>query len=97
MIRTINAEDHALWIRTCDTAIALMAKRGEPFQASDLLAAGLIWEPRNHHCWGPRFLAAKNAGVIVEVAAVKSKRRKTRSSKLTQWIAAPAVPTKEAA
>jgi hypothetical protein len=76
------------WKERCDEAIANMAARSLPFQASDLVDLGLIEDPPNHHQWGPRFSHAARRGVIREVAAVKSKRTASRSSRLVTWIGA---------
>ncbi|MEV7364304.1 hypothetical protein [Streptomyces sp. NPDC091299] len=76
------------WKTECDDAIAEMARRGLPFQASDLVDQGLVNEPTNHHQWGPRFAYAARRGVIREVAATKSKRTASRSSRLVTWIGA---------
>lgn len=76
------------WKERCDDAIAAMARRGLPFQASDLIDLGLIEDPPNHHQWGPRFSHAARRGVIREIAAVKSKRTASRSSRLVTWIGA---------
>ena len=82
-----NAADSD-WKERCDEAIANMAARSLPFQASDLVDLGLIEDPPNHHQWGPRFSHAAWRGVIREVAAVKSKRTASRSSRLVIWIGA---------
>jgi hypothetical protein len=76
------------WKADCDEAIAVMARRGTPFQASDLVNEGLVKDPPNHHQWGPRFAYAARRGVIREVAATKSKRTASRSSRLVTWIGA---------
>jgi hypothetical protein len=76
------------WKNECDDAIATMARRGLPFQASDLVREGLVDDPPNHHQWGPRFAYAARRGVIREVAATKSKRTASRSSRLVTWIGA---------
>lgn len=74
------------WAERCDAAIEEMARRGRPFQASDLIAAGLISEPDKHQQWGPRFLAAAHRGVIRTAAPDRSKRKHTRRSLLHTWI-----------
>lgn len=76
------------WKADCDEAIAVMARRGTPFQAHDLVDEGLVKDPPNHHQWGPRFAYAARRGVIREVAATKSKRTASRSSRLVTWIGA---------
>ncbi|MEV5236431.1 hypothetical protein [Streptomyces pseudogriseolus] len=76
------------WKAECDDAIAEMARRRIPFQASDLVREGLVTEPANHHQWGPRFAYAARRGVIREVAATKSRRTASRSSRLVTWIGA---------
>ncbi|MFK4869031.1 hypothetical protein ACI3K4_27835 [Streptomyces sp. CSMPJR101] len=76
------------WKAECDDGIAEMARRGVPFQASDLVREGLVREPANHHQWGPRFSYAARRGVIREVAATKSRRTASRSSRLVTWIGA---------
>lgn len=76
------------WKAECDDGIAEMARRRIPFQASDLVREGLVSEPDNHHQWGPRFAYAARRGVIREVAATKSLRTTSRSSRLVTWIGA---------
>jgi hypothetical protein len=76
------------WKSECDDAIAEMARRGLPFQASDLVREGLVDDPPNHHQWGPRFAYAARRGVIREAAATKSRRTTSRSSRLVTWIGA---------
>lgn len=76
------------WKSGCDDGIAEMARRKVPFQASDLVREGLVQEPANHHQWGPRFAYAARRGVIREVAATKSRRTASRSSRLVTWIGA---------
>lgn len=76
------------WKSECDDGIAEMARRKVPFQAHDLVNEGLVKEPANHHQWGPRFAYAARRGVIREVAATKSKRTSSRSSRLVTWIGA---------
>lgn len=76
------------WKAECDGGIAEMARRKVPFQASDLVDQGLVREPPNHHQWGPRFAYAARRGVIREVAATKSRRTASRSSRLVTWIGA---------
>jgi hypothetical protein len=87
----MNEADQAAdddWKERCDDAINTMARRGQPFQASDLVELGLIEDPPNHHQWGPRFSYAARRGVIREVAATKSRRTASRSSRLVTWIGA---------
>jgi hypothetical protein len=87
MAEADNATDSD-WKAECDDGIAEMARRKVPFQASDLVREGLVQDPANHHQWGPRFAYAARRGVIREVAAVKSKRTASRSSRLVTWIGA---------
>lgn len=84
------ANTPADWATECDAAIEEMARRGLPFQASDMVREGLITEPDNHHRWGPRFGAAAKHGVIQRVAPGKSNRTTSRSSLLNTWIGTPA-------
>jgi hypothetical protein len=74
------------WADACDAAIRVMAARRVPFQASDMVAEGLVDEPDDHHRWGPRFGAAARRGWITEYAIGKSKRRDTHRSRLVVWI-----------
>ncbi|MFI6491269.1 hypothetical protein [Streptomyces sp. NPDC050564] len=76
------------WKERCDDAIDEMARRGSPFQASDLVDQGLIEDPPDHHQWGPRFSYAARRGVIREAAASKSKRTASHSSRLVTWVGA---------
>jgi hypothetical protein len=87
MAEADNATDDD-WKSECDDGIAEMARRGIPFQAHDLVDQGLVREPADHHQWGPRFSYAARRGVIREVAATKSRRTASRSSRLVTWIGA---------
>lgn len=78
------------WATACDRAIQEMARRGQPFQASDLIREGLVDEPPHPNQWGPRFTHAAHKGWIVEAGTAKSNRTKTRRSRLCQWIGAHA-------
>lgn len=74
------------WADACDRAIQTMAARGVPFQASDLIAQGLVNEPEHPAQWGPRFGAAARRGVIRDAGAVPSKRATVHRSLCRQWI-----------
>jgi hypothetical protein len=74
------------WRDACDAAIAVMAARGEPFQAADLIAEQLVDEPADHHQWGPRFLAAARDGLIVSVGAGPSRRVTVHRSLCRTWV-----------
>jgi hypothetical protein len=74
------------WATACDAAIREMAHRGQPFQAADLIAEGLVDEPPHHAMWGARFGAAARAGIIRQAGAVPSKRATVHRSLCRQWI-----------
>jgi hypothetical protein len=74
------------WATACDNAIREMARRGQPFQASDLVREGLVDEPDHPARWGARFGAAARAGVIRHAGAVPSKRATVHRSLCRQWI-----------
>lgn len=74
------------WAEACDNAIAEMAKRGVPFQASDLIREGLVDEPDHPARWGARFAAASRAGVIRHAGVVPSSRATVHRSLCRQWI-----------
>ncbi|MDR3036162.1 MAG: hypothetical protein LBV78_24230 [Kitasatospora sp.] len=73
------------WADACRTAIAVMARRGTPFQAADLIAEGLVDEPDSTARWGAAFNAAARAGLIKEAGFVKSKRATVHGSICKQW------------
>lgn len=73
------------WSARADEAIRKMAKRGEVFQAVDLIAEGLVDEPPHPNCWGPRFLAASRAGVIESAGIAQSKRATVHRSLCRAW------------
>ena len=73
------------WATACRNAIELMARRGTPFQAADLIAEGLVDEPDHTARWGAAFNAAARAGVIEEAGFVKSKRATVHGSICKQW------------
>jgi hypothetical protein len=74
------------WAARCDDAIAVMAARGVPFQASDMVREGLVEEPADHHQWGPRFGNAAKHGVVRRYTPDQSKRATSRRSLLNTWI-----------
>lgn len=73
------------WGVACRAAIELMARRGIPFQAADLIAEGLVDEPDHPARWGAAFMAAAKAGVIEEAGYVRSKRATVHGSICKQW------------
>ena len=74
------------WATACRGAIELMARRGTPFQAADLIAEGLVDEPDHSARWGAAFNHAAKAGVIEEAGYVRSKRVTVHGSICKQWI-----------
>lgn len=78
------------WATACRAAIELMARRGIPFQAADLIAEGLIDEPDHPARWGAAFMAAAKADVIEEAGYVRSKRATVHGSICKQWTGTPA-------
>ncbi len=77
------------WATACRAAIEVMARRGVPFQAADLVDKGLVDEPDSPARWGPAFLAAARAGVIVAAGFVPSKRATVHRSICKQWTGNP--------
>lgn len=73
------------WATACRGAIELMARRGVPFQAADLIAEGLVDEPDHPARWGAAFNGAARAGVIEEAGYVRSKRATVHGSICKQW------------
>lgn len=80
-----RAHTDAEWADACQKAIALAASLSLPFQAADLIAAGLIGEPRHPNHWGPQFAAAHRDGVIEPAGVAKSKRASVRNSLCRVW------------
>ncbi|MFJ5090006.1 hypothetical protein [Streptomyces sp. NPDC088674] len=76
------------WATACRNAIELMARRGIPFQAADLIAEGLIDEPDSPARWGGAFSTAAKDGVIEHApeSTTKSKRVTVHRSLCRQWI-----------
>lgn len=74
------------WADACDRAIQVMASRGVPFQAADLIREGLVDEPDHPAQWGPRFGVAARRGIIRAAGAVPSKRATVHRSLCRQWI-----------
>ncbi|MFF9559248.1 hypothetical protein ACF1DY_25955 [Streptomyces albus] len=74
------------WADACDAAIRLMARRGIPFQAADLIAEGLVDEPDHPSQWGPRFAANARRGVIRLHSYGPSKRTTVHKSICKTWI-----------
>lgn len=78
------------WATACRAAIELMARRGIPFQAADLIAEGLVDEPDHPARWGAAFNNAARAGVIEAAGYVRSKRATVHGSICKQWTGTPA-------
>lgn len=74
------------WGAQCDAGIHELAARGEPFQAADLIAEGLVPEPPHPAMWGPRFGKAARDGLIRDAGAVPSKRATVHRSLCRQWV-----------
>ncbi|NYV73114.1 hypothetical protein [Streptomyces sp. UH6] len=74
------------WATACRGAIELMARRGTPFQAADLVAEGLVDEPSHSAHWGAAFNAAAKAGLIQQHGFVRSKRRTVHGSICKEWV-----------
>ncbi len=72
------------WFPRCAAAIAELARDGKPFQAFDLIAAG-VPEPYDHHAWGKAFKDAARLGVIHHVGYGPSLRPTARKSLLNIW------------
>ncbi|MFD6375399.1 hypothetical protein [Streptomyces sp. KR2] len=87
------------WADTCRAAIEEMARRGQPFQAADLVAEGLVDEPDSTARWGGAFSAAATKGVIqhAPTGTTKSKRATVHRSLCRQWIGTPEYRTEAAA
>lgn len=77
------------WATSCDRAIALAASLQLPFQAADLVNAGIVGEPRHPNHWGPRFAAAHRDGLITPAGVAPSKRATVRNSLCRVWIGIP--------
>ncbi|WP_282790845.1 hypothetical protein [Streptomyces sp. CC224B] len=73
------------WATACRAAIELMARRGTPFQAADLITEGLVDEPDHPARWGAAFNGAARAGVIEQAGYVRSKRATVHGSICKQW------------
>lgn len=85
-----QAADHtdSTWAADCQKAIAVAASLQLPFQAADLIAAGLVGEPRHPNHWGPQFAIAHREGVITPHGYAPSKRATVRNSACRTWIGA---------
>ncbi len=81
------------WATACQNGIALLAKRGVPFQAADLIREGLVDEPEHPAMWGPQFGIAARAGVIEHAGVVPSRRATVHRSLCRQWIGTAAYRT----
>ncbi|WP_062215683.1 hypothetical protein [Streptomyces sp. NBRC 109706] len=74
------------WAAACQAAITVMARRGVPFQAADLVREGLVDEPDDHHQWGPQLAIAARRGVIRAHGYAPSRRATTKASACRRWI-----------
>lgn len=74
----------AWWKATADQAIRALAETGRVFDAYALAEAG-VPEPDHPSRWGPRFLAAARAGVIVPAGYASSRRPATAGSAVRVW------------
>ncbi|CAM5427420.1 MULTISPECIES: hypothetical protein [Streptomyces] len=80
------AHTDTAWAAECQKGIAVAATLMLPFQAADLVAAGLVSEPRHPNHWGPQFAAAHRNGVIEPHGVARSKRATVRNSLCRTWI-----------
>ncbi|WP_129711020.1 hypothetical protein [Haloactinopolyspora alba] len=69
------------WAELADREIAAMARSGSEFTSSDLRE--VIGEPEHPNHWGPRFTAARRAGVI-ELVAVRPSSTPSRHGGLVR-------------
>ena len=74
------------WATAVQNGITLLAKRGVPFQAADLIREGLVDEPEHPAKGGPQFGIAARAGVIEHAGVVPSTRATVHRSLCRQWI-----------
>lgn len=74
------------WADACQGGIRIMAARGIPFQAADLIAEGLVDEPDHPNRWGAQFGKARRDGVIRFHGYVPSRRATVHSSICKEWI-----------
>jgi hypothetical protein len=74
----------AWWRSVADQAIRALAETGDVFDAYSLHEHG-VPEPDHPARWGPRFLAAARAGVIVPAGYASSRRPKTAGSAVRVW------------
>lgn len=89
MDQAVRGTDPA-WAGECQRAIRLAAALQLPFQAADLVNAGLVSEPRHPNHWGPQLAAAHREGVIEPHGYAPSKRATVRNSACRTWIGATA-------
>ena len=80
----VDSHQDQRWRAEVDAAIASLARRGEPFTSEDVRAL-VATEPTHPNAWGPRFVAAANAGVIEFLGYVKSSRPSLRRARVAQW------------
>jgi hypothetical protein len=85
------ADEHtdADWKAAADAAIAQLAATGQVFTSFDLDALG-VPAPDKSARYGPRFLAASKAGLIVATGYAKSRRPTTHASIVRTWVGAEA-------
>lgn len=85
------------WAAACQNAIALMAARGVPFQAADMIAEGLIDEPDSPARWGAQFGVAARRGIIRQHGYAPSRRATVHKSICKTWVGARAAQAGAAA
>lgn len=84
VLAEVNAQTDEWWRRTCNQGIRELARRGEPFEAYDLIGLG-VPEPINSSRWGARLHNAARQGVIEAVGAGPSRRPTARGSLVRYW------------
>lgn len=75
------------WWREAEIILAARAATGEPFSADDLRADGL-GEPDKPARWGTLFRLAADAGLIVSVGVLNSRRTQRHGSLSRVWVGA---------
>ncbi len=83
-VAAANEGGDSWWTDCCDRGIAELARRGQPFQAVDLVELG-VPEPDHANRWGGRLYAAARAGVVECVGYAPSKRATTKASIVRVW------------
>ena len=83
---TVEAFSDPEWVKLVDDFIGLLAATGRPFTSDDVWRMGVV-KPREPRALGPRFMAARTAGLIERTGVWRPTAQVLRHAcPIAEWI-----------